>query len=60
MSDQRRCPDTCPTAGGLNQNIYGFGRSLPSCPSWSRTRVTTGAGEVHKAEKGEAFMSRKT
>lgn len=22
-------PDTCPNAGGLNQNIYGFGISLP-------------------------------
>lgn len=22
-------PDTCPNAGGLNQNIYGFGTSLP-------------------------------
>jgi hypothetical protein len=22
-------PDTCPNAGGLNQNIYGFGATLP-------------------------------
>ena len=21
--------DTCPNAGGLNQNIYGFGANLP-------------------------------